>query len=677
MQNEKIKNKIIIMEQDYEINFGNKEKIPNDNNKSMKIDEQQKNQEINNSKNDILNENSIKIEKINNLIDENKIKINENKEELNKNEMNEKIVSDEKLMDIVLKENEEYKKLQLEIEKEKKEKERKENERKLKEEKDLKEKIKLKEEELRKKQLYEIEIAKKLKEEELAKKKSLEKEKLIKEEIAKKKDELEKLKKFNLDYDEENKKREKIAKQEKEREEKKRIEEEQKKNKEEKIKKEEEEKKEKERKEKEIRDIIELEKLEKEKKKIEEELEKNKAEERKRLEEERKEKEKREKERLEQEKRDNEKREKERLEKERKEIELQKEEQERKEIIKKRKEEMIKLQKEKERQKRQREEEEQRKKKEEERIKFEQEKKKKEEHARIYPDGISSITEKDAKAKLKFIHLEINFKKNMKKNLEIFDIFGPSKSGYKLIDENNKLYTVFPFYKNNKVKKVIFGIRDEKTKDFMDDNDIYGEHLKFYNLENKWELTILKNNNEENLFNIYNLPNEINGMNYLKFLLKLNLNNYNFTLNCVREVCSPLKFYNIIDIIMEKGINELTTLLIKILIERDIDINHICRYLESNKETNFKNKYYEITPTFIFLLNSLKIEKENVLNTNFEENNCGKRNCLLFFDNNIPISLNYDNDQKDLINNASKHLKSIPLDITNNLDVYRDEIKKN
>ena len=170
MQNEKIKNKIIIMEQDYEINFGNKEKIPNDNNKSMKIDEQQKNQEINNSKNDILNENSMKIEKINNLIDENKIKINENKEELNKNEMNEKIVGDEKLMDIVLKENEEYKKLQLEIEKEKKEKERKENERKLKEEKDLKEKRKLKEEELRKKQLYEIEIAKKLKEEELAKK---------------------------------------------------------------------------------------------------------------------------------------------------------------------------------------------------------------------------------------------------------------------------------------------------------------------------------------------------------------------------------------------------------------------------------------------------------------------------------------------------------------------------
>ena len=73
--------------------------------------------------------------------------------------------------------------------------------------------------------------------------------------------------------------------------------------------------------------------------------------------------------------------------------------------------------------------------------------------------------------------------------------------------DNNKYYVIFPFYKIHKSNIIIFGIRDIKTKEFIDDNKIHsGGNLQFKTKEIYWELTILKHKNYEMIFHIYNVP---------------------------------------------------------------------------------------------------------------------------------------------------------------------------
>ena len=177
------------------------------------------------------------------------------------------------------------------------------------------------------------------------------------------------------------------------------------------------------------------------------------------------------------------------------------------------------------------------------------------------------------------------------------------------------------------------------------------------------------------IFNIYNVQKDINKVNYLKFLNKLNLTNYTFSMNCVKEVTSSLKYYEIIDLIMEIGINNLSELLMKIIIDRKYDIVQISRYLENNKNTKFKNKFDELAPRVIFLFKSINIEREDKEDNNeknLEENNSGKRTSLLCLDNNIPINLYPDNYQQDLIEKTIKNLGKSTLE--DNLQIKRKEI---
>ena len=74
------------------------------------------------------------------------------------------------------------------------------------------------------------------------------------------------------------------------------------------------------------------------------------------------------------------------------------------------------------------------------------------------------------------------------------------------------------------------------------------------------------------IFEIYNVPKEINKITYLKFLHRLNLKNYTYTINCLREVTNSLKYYEIIDLIMEFGKNQLSEILLRIINDRKIDI---------------------------------------------------------------------------------------------------------
>ena len=546
---------------------------------------------------------------------------------------------------------------------------------KQKKEEELKEKMRLEEEQrkLEEKKRKEEEEKKKLE----AKKKKLEEKRASKK--AKMKEELERQEKEILDFIENKKKKEEQQKKERELEEKLRKEEEEKKKILEKKIKEEEEIKEKQRKEKERLDKLEEEKIERKKKQVEDELEKLNKENQRLLEEEKKEKIRQEKERQEKERIEKERQEKERQEKERHEKELKDKERKRQESLERKRNELRKKQKEKEEKERKLKEEEERKKIEEDKKKEEEKKLKKEkEHAENYPDGISNIKEKDdkTKIKLKFIHMEVEFKTEPKK-IEVYDIYGPSKQGYEVLLENNKYYSVFPFYKNNQSSNIIFGLRDKVENKIIDDNDISGKYLKFNKEEKSWELTILKNKNTEMIFNIYNVPKEINKKDYLKFLNKLNLKLYTFSINCVRESTSSLKYSEILDLIMEIGINSLSKLLIKIIIDRKIDIYHICHYLEHNKNLKFKNNFEKLAPEIIYIFKSINIEreeKEDNIDKNLEENNCGKRTSLLCLDNNIPINLYPDNYQQDLIEKTIKNLKESTLE--ENIEIKRKEISE-
>ena len=52
--------------------------------------------------------------------------------------------------------------------------------------------------------------------------------------------------------------------------------------------------------------------------------------------------------------------------------------------------------------------------------------------------------------------MEIKSKENIK-DLEIYDIYGPSKSGFKFNNfQNDKIFAIIPFYKISKLKKIIF-----------------------------------------------------------------------------------------------------------------------------------------------------------------------------------------------------------------------------
>ena len=279
------------------------------------------------------------------------------------------------------------------------------------------------------------------------------------------------------------------------------------------------------------------------------------------------------------------------------------------------------------------------------------------------------------------MHLEIIFKnKNKKKEIEIFDIFGPSKPGYKLVNyQNNKYYVVFPFYKNK--NKIILGIRDTKEKKLINDNEIQGDNIHYNTKEKQWELNIIKKEYSEIIFNIYNVPKEINKVHYLKFLNNLNLENYSFTEECIRDVTMDLKYEAILDIIMELGIGinkYLSEILVKIIIEKRIDIYHISSYLENNKNSKFKNNFYEIAPNIIYLFYSKNFKTLEDVKINFQEekNNSEKRSCLLCLDNNIPMNLYPDNNEKDLIENTASNIGKLSLESVEILKSKREEISK-
>ena len=256
---------------------------------------------------------------------------------------------------------------------------------------------------------------------------------------------------------------------------------------------------------------------------------------------------------------------------------------------------------------------------------------------------------------------------------------GPSKPGYKVINyESNKYYIVFPFYKTKR-DKLFFGIRVIETNKLMDNKDILeNDNLKYNNEEKRFELEIIKEKSVFMAFNIYNVPKEINKISYLKFLHKLNLKDDDniFSLSCIKEITKSLKYNEIIDLIMEVGINQLSEKLIVILKERNCEIYQISDYLEKNKNMKFKDKEFKIlAPNIIYNFVHLNNENEEQLKI-LEENFQNERNCLLCCDKNIPISLYSENYQKDLIDKTSKNLGNLSNEENTKLEEMKEKIKK-
>ena len=651
LENKDQKNIINELEQNNKVNqiITNQTEVNND--EINDIDIKIKRLEINPKKDD---------EKNNNIIIKKEDEKNEILENDNKEEQNIVIEEDEELheMKLQLEKLDKQKKEEMEdIEKKRKEKEEEEL-RKQKEEKEKKEReeerIKIEEEERIKREIKEKEAkAKREKEKERIRKQIEERTKEIQEINERKEKEQKEL--------EEQEKRKKEEEEKKERE---RLEEIERIKKEEEI-------KEKQRIIEEKKYNDKMKEMEEENKKLKENLEiqKKEEEDRKKKEQEKKEKELKRQKELEEIERINKKIEDE--------IKKQKEKEEKekqskmKEELEKKEKERIKLLEEKQRHEKEEEEAKEQKKREEE----------KKEHAKKYPDGIFWKDDNKEKTEIKLIHLEIKFsaKKN-KKDIEIFDIYGPSKPGYKFVNiEDNKYYVVFPFYKYINLKKIIFGIRDSKNEELINNTEISGEkHLTYNRKDKQWELLILsKKEDYEMMFNIYNVPKEINKVHYLKFLNKINLKNYSFTFDCVREVVSILKYDEILDMIMEIGINTLSEMLIKIIIERKIDIVHIASHLEKNKNTKYKDyEYEEIAPNIIYLFHSNNINIDDKGKKNLEENNSDKRTCLLCLDNCIPMTLNPENYQEDLIKNTSTNLGKLSLEETKTLQMKREAITK-
>ena len=334
---------------------------------------------------------------------------------------------------------------------------------------------------------------------------------------------------------------------------------------------------------------------------------------------------------------------------------------------------------EREKQKKEREENERKEKENKEREKIEKEmlsKQKKEEYYfKNFPDGISS-NDNIANKKIKFIHIDIEFVSQVKE-VEIFDINSPQKEGYKVIKfQDSKYFSVFPFYKTDK-KYIYFGIREIDTKLSLDGNIISKyECLKYNKEKERFELKIIKSDIMK--FDIYNVPARIKGkeeIHYLKLLQQLNLKNYNLSFYKLKEVTKSLKYSEILDLLMEIGINKLSEDLIKILIDRKIEIFQISDYLEKNKNSKFQGKdFSKIAPNIIFNFTNSKEEyKENDNELIIEENIQKKRDCLLCCDKNIPLNINSEEEKKDLIPKTIEKLGNLSLEY-NKLDEKRKEI---
>ena len=236
--------------------------------------------------------------------------------------------------------------------------------------------------------------------------------------------------------------------------------------------------------------------------------------------------------------------------------------------------------------------------------------------------------------------------------MEIFDVYIDSKKGYTLRKDGESkdkkgylFFTIVPFYYYNGMKKLKFGIRDKNGE------LIENENLLSIGYDRKEECYYIKLSEPHQNLNIIK-PRFNDELDYLKIISQLNLKRYEYKFDYIFSVVQSKYYNDLIDIIMELGINEFTIILIRILNQRNITDYQIADYLENKYKGN--ENYSKFVPKIIFELNQKKnnerIEKsgKNLEKINKKEN--------LLCDSVIFVNETSEEDCKNIITDTIKNL---------------------
>ena len=262
-------------------------------------------------------------------------------------------------------------------------------------------------------------------------------------------------------------------------------------------------------------------------------------------------------------------------------------------------------------------------------------------------------------------YLNIEIKTDLEP-LEIYNLEDETQKGYKFvkmekIDNNQYLYfALCPIYDN--IDKVIFGIRKCETKDPVYINN---EHLPYDKKNKSYELLIEKEKRKDKIFDIFNEPRltEKNILLYLQRIHEIEVG-YELEFSYIRKATNKIKYSEIIDKILEIGINhKLTYKLIIILVEKDINIIEASKYLNLNEnkyQMNEKiepNNFHKTSAYIIKKLNELSENKKSEEpNSELDNDDSSKNEWILCCRKNIPKSIEPIKFENNIIEELKNNL---------------------
>jgi len=260
-----------------------------------------------------------------------------------------------------------------------------------------------------------------------------------------------------------------------------------------------------------------------------------------------------------------------------------------------------------------------------------------------------------------YVHIEIKLKKPIDFDIEVYDLYRPDSTGYKLLkyefnnDDGTKYFSVVPFYLHNKMKSLVFGVRGCSN---------YNEEIlliepKLTNIKNniKGYKIILTNVKPDMNINVYK-PIYENELNYLKQISLINPKNYEYSYQHLSELTDLLSNRDLVDIVLKTGFNPFTEVIISILGSRNYLLNDISNYIDNNYKIS--SNEYKNAPKLIHKLIQKTGKNTESKQENWENQQIviGKKRSEFLCDSGFLYS------SEDKING-----KSIINDTINNMDV--------
>ncbi|ORX61262.1 hypothetical protein BCR36DRAFT_408210 [Piromyces finnis] len=242
--------------------------------------------------------------------------------------------------------------------------------------------------------------------------------------------------------------------------------------------------------------------------------------------------------------------------------------------------------------------------------------------------------------------------------IEVYDIYRPNGSGYKLIkyeydnDDDTKYFSVVPHYIFNGIKTIEFGVRSCLNIN----KKITLAEPKSFNNNNEYSIKLTNTKPDRNI-NIYK-PIYKNELNYLRQVSLINPKNYEYSYQYIYELVNSVSNNNLVDIILKTGFNSFTKILIKIIKSRNYSLSDISEYIDSNYSINTQE--YKNAPKLIKLLTEKKRTKDieqKPENNNVEQITVGKRDELLCDMEYLNPLENKTDPEGDIISDAIKEME--------------------